>query len=71
MDIFSYTAFPSHLFFLFFFFFQKKILLFIYLFKAVLDHHRCVDFSLVSMSRGFSLVVVHGLLIAKASLVVE
>ena len=30
-----------------------------------------MDFSLVSMSRGFSLVVVRGLLIAKASLVVE
>lgn len=47
-----------------------KILLF-YLFLAVLGLHSCVDFSLVVMKRGSSLVVVQGLLIAVASLVEE
>ena len=38
---------------------------------AVLDLHCCVDFSLVAVSRGSSAVVVHGFLIALASLLVE
>ena len=40
-----------------------------YLFMAVLGLHCCVDFSLVVASRGYSLVVVHELLIAVASFV--
>ena len=45
--------------------------LFIYLFLTVLDPHCCVGFSLVVESRGYSLLVVRGLLIEVASLVVE
>ena len=45
--------------------------LFIYLFLVVLGLRGCVDFSLVSASRGYSLVVVHSLPIALASLVAE
>ena len=50
-----------------FFFFN----LFIYLFLVVLGLRGCVGFSLVSASRGYSLVVVHSLPIALASLVAE
>ena len=42
-----------------------------YLFLAVLGLHSCVDFSLVVMRRGPSLVAVQGLLTAVASLVEE
>ena len=38
---------------------------------AVLDCHYCVSFPLVTASRGYSLVVVNGLLIEVASFVVE
>ena len=48
---------------------KKKI--FTYLFLAMLGLHCCTNFSLVAVSRGYSLVVVHGLLISVASLVVE
>ena len=37
---------------------------------AVLDLHCCVDFSLAVVSRGGSVVAMHGLLIALVSLVV-
>ena len=43
----------------------------IHLFLDVLDLHCCKRFSLVAVSRGYSLVAVHGLLIAVASLVAE
>ena len=42
-----------------------------YLFMAVLDFHCCEGFSLVAVSRGYSLVVVRGFLIVVASLVAE
>ena len=42
---------------------------FTYLFLAVLGLRCCVGFSLVAVSASYSLVVVHGLLIAVASLV--
>ena len=45
--------------------------LFIYLFLAVLGLHCCADFSLVAVSRGYSLVEVCGLLTVAASLAVE
>ena len=45
------------------------MILFIYLFLAVLGLHCRVGFSVVVMSRGYSLVEVHRLLIAVASLV--
>ena len=38
---------------------------------AVLGLHGCTDFSLVLASRGYSLVVVHGLLTAVVSLIAE
>ena len=38
---------------------------------AVLGLHCSVSFSLVAVSRGYSVVVVHGLLIVVASLAVE
>ena len=44
---------------------------FTYLFLAVLGLRCCVGFSLVAVSASYSLVVVHGLLIAVASLLVE
>ena len=44
---------------------------FVYLFMAMLGLCGCVGFSLVAASNGYSLVVVHGLLIAVASLVAE
>ena len=44
---------------------------FIYLFLAVLGLHCCSGFSLVVASRAYSLVAVHGLLTAVASLVAE
>ena len=50
----------------FFFFFAL-----IYLFLAVLDLGCCASFSLVEASGSYSLIAVHGLLIAVASLVVE
>ena len=42
-----------------------------YLFFAVRGLHCCVGFSLVAASGGYSLVVLHGLLIVVASLVGE
>ena len=48
-----------------------KIILFIYLFLALLSLRCCIGFSLVSVSGGYSLVVVCGLLIEVAFLVVE
>jgi len=45
--------------------------IFTYLFLAVLGLHCCTNFSLVAVSRGYSLVAVHGLLIVVASLVAE
>ena len=42
-----------------------------YLFLAVLGLHYCVDFSLVVVSGSCSLVVMHRLLLAMASLVVQ
>ena len=45
--------------------------LFIYLFLAVLGLCCCIGFSLVSVIRGYSLTVVHGLLTEVASLVAE
>ena len=53
-----------------FFFFNNVINQFL-LFLAVLCLHCCVGFSLLATSRGSSLVVVHGLLIAVASLIVK
>ena len=47
-----------------------SVLNFIYLFLAVLGLCCCAGFSLVEKSGGYSLVAVHGLLIAVASLVV-
>ena len=44
---------------------------FIYLFLAVLGLCCCVGFSLVAESGGYSLVVMHGLLIAVVFLVVK
>ena len=49
----------------------QKIQLFVYLFLTVLGLHCGAGFSLVSASRGYSLVAVHWLLIVVASLVVE
>ena len=49
----------------------KIIILFIYLFLAILGLHCFVVFSLVAASSGYSLAVVHGLLIAVASLAAE
>ena len=46
-------------------------ILFPYLFLAVLDLGCCAGFSFVVSSGGYSLVMVHGLLIAVASLVVN
>ena len=43
----------------------------IYLFLAMLDFGCCASFSLVEASGGYSLIAVHGLLIAVASLLVE
>jgi len=40
-----------------------------YLFVAVLGLHCCRGFSLIVVSRGYSLVVVNGLLVEAASLV--
>ena len=48
-----------------------NIILFIYFILALLGLHCCVSFSLVVVSRGYSLVVVCGLLITMASLVAE
>ena len=53
------------------YFFLFYFILFIYLFLTVLGLHCCSDFSLVAQSRGYSLVVVCGLLIVVASLVAE
>ena len=47
------------------------IVLFIYLFMAVLGLPCCLGFSLVAANEGCSLVAVHGLLLVVASLVVE
>ena len=47
----------------------KKILLFVYLFLAVLGLHCWASFSLAVAIKGYSLVAVHGLLVAVASLV--
>ena len=47
------------------FFFKNR------LFLAVLGLHCCTGFSLVVVSRGYSLVAMHRLLIVVASLVVE
>ena len=47
------------------------MLMFIYLFLAVLGLRCCTGFSLVAVSGGCSLVAVHGLLIAVASFVVK
>ena len=49
----------------------KKIVLLIYLFLAVLDLCYCVGFSPVASGRGYSLVLVHRLLIVVVSLVAE
>ena len=61
----------------FFFFFKcilsslfKKIDLFL-VFLTVLGLHFCEGLSLVAVSGGFSLVVVHKLLVVRASLIVE
>ena len=43
----------------------------VYLFLAVLDFGCCASFSLIEASGGYSLIVVHRLLIAVASLLVE
>ena len=45
--------------------------IFVYLLLSVLSIHCCADLSLVVVSGGYSPVVLHGLLIAVASLVVE
>ena len=45
--------------------------MYLFLFLAVLRLHWCLGFSLVADSRGYSLAVVHRLLIAVASLVAE
>ena len=47
--------------------FLKFIILFIYLFGAVLGLHCCMGFSLVAASRGYSLVMVGGPLTTVAS----
>ena len=53
-------------------YFLKIILFFIYSFiLAVLGLRCCLGFSLVVAVGGYTLIVVHGLLIAEASLVVE
>ena len=52
-------------------YYSFKIILFTYLFFAVLGLHCCAGFSLVATSGGYSLVVMHRFLIAVASLVVE
>ena len=52
-------------------YFKKKIILFTCLFLTVLGLHRCLGFSLAAVRGGSSLVAVHGLLTAAASLVVE
>ena len=44
---------------------------FIYLFLAVLGYHSYVVFSLIVAREGYSLIVVHGLLIAVTPLVAE
>ena len=44
---------------------------FIYLFLAVLGLHCCMGFSLVAVSRGYSVVAMHRLLTVLASLVSE
>jgi len=49
--------------------FLKFIILFIYLFWAVLGLHCCMGFSLVAASRGYLLIAGWGVLIAVASLV--
>ena len=45
--------------------------IFVYLLLSVLSIHCCADLSLVAVSGGYSPVVLHGLLIAVASRVVE
>ena len=45
-----------------------NIILFTHLFLAILGLHFCVGFSLAAASWGYSLIEVHGLLIAVASL---
>lgn len=47
------------------------IILFMYLLLVMLDLHCFASFSLVVASRGYSLVALHGLFIAMASLVSE
>ena len=47
------------------------IILFIYVLLAVLNLCFCVSFPLVVLNRGYSLVVVHGLLIAVVSPVAQ
>ena len=47
------------------------MILFIYLYLAVLGLRCSTGFSLVAVSRGYSIVVVRGLLTARASLIVE
>ena len=48
-----------------------KLILFFYLFLAALGLQCCADLSLAVVSKGYSLVRVHRLLIAGASLVVK
>ena len=56
----------THAVFLFFFFFLR-----LYLYLAVLGLRCYMEFSVVVASEGYSIVVVHGLLIAMASLVAQ
>ena len=49
----------------------QSFLIFFNLFLAMLSLHCCVGFSLVVANRGYSLVAVHRLLIAVASLILE
>ena len=60
-SVFFFLIFISYLYFFFFFPFLMDVLAF----------HCCVGFSLVEANRGYSLVVMCGLLIAMASLVLE
>ena len=54
-----------------FFLFKCYVFIFIYLLLAVLGLCCCAGFSPVAASRGYSLVAVHGLLVAVASLAVK
>ena len=48
---------------------KKLLKSYFYLFLAALGLHCCTDFSVVVVSKGYSLVAVHGSLIVVASLV--